>query len=210
MKRVLAFLLAACMAILPTVSIVAEDVEIEVFISESELILGRDDASEGDSDLDNLNNANASIVEQLGKKDWTALAAEAKKKGDWREDIVSVAQTQVGYAQEKNGMTIYTVWAEYEEAQDWTTLFVNWVAVQAGLTEKQFPHMDTYQAFTQRMKKVGALKDITRASYPMSGDLALIEKDGQQFAAYGLKAFSPNLETFISCFLSVNLPFSSL
>ena len=180
MKRVLAFLLAACMAILPTVSIVAEDEEIEVFISESELILGRDDASEGDSDLDNLNNANASIVEQLGKKDWTALAAEAKKKGDWREDIVSVAQTQVGFAQEKNGMTIYTAWAEYEEAQDWTTLFVNWVAVQAGLTEKQFPHMDTYQAFTQRMKKLGALKDITRASYPMSGDLALIEKDGQQ------------------------------
>ena len=40
MKRVLAFLLAACMAILPTVSIVAEDEEIEVFISESELILG--------------------------------------------------------------------------------------------------------------------------------------------------------------------------
>lgn len=180
MKRVLAFLLAACMAILPTVSIVAEDEEIEVFISESELILGRDDASEGDSDLDNLNNANASIVEQLGKKDWTALAAEAKKKGDWREDIVSVAQTQVGFVQEKNGMTIYTAWAEYEEAQDWTTLFVNWVAVQAGLTEKQFPHMDTYQAFTQRMKKLGALKDITRASYPMSGDLALIEKDGQQ------------------------------
>ncbi len=177
-RRVMAMLLALCMGVTPVVSGMAE--ELELFISTGELVLDKSNQTDEESALDSVNKENASILEDLGKKDWTSLAASVAKKGDWREDIVAVAQTQVGYTEEADGMTIYAKWAEYETAQAWTALFVNWVTAQAGLTEEDFPRLDSYAAFTERMNKVHALKNVSRSSYPMSGDLALIEKDDRK------------------------------
>jgi len=177
-RRVMAMLLALCMAMLPCMGALAE--EMELFISTGELVLDKGDQTDDENTLDDVNKDNEALLEALGKKDWASLAASVAKKGDWREDIVAVAQTQVGYAEDENGMTIYTAWSEYKEPQAWTTLFVNWVTVQAGLTEEDFPRLNSYAAFTAQMKKLHALKNIARSAYPMSGDLALIEKDNQQ------------------------------
>ena len=75
MKRVFAFLLAMIVAILPAASVLSE--EVDVFISTGELILDKDNSNTGNSELDEVNNSNASILQQLGKKDWVALAEAA-------------------------------------------------------------------------------------------------------------------------------------
>lgn len=185
-RRILAFLLAAGMllAALPMGALAEEDMELT--FSPDELVQDKSETDEADkSDLDKLKDMNTSIMEMLGQKDWEALAAKVRLTGDWREDLVNVAQSQIGYQEEKDGMTLYTRWAGKEkeaEEQDieWTALFVNWVADRIGLNSKKFPQGDTYNSLRAKMNSVGALKTVSRSSYPTAGDLALIEVDGKK------------------------------
>lgn len=122
------------------------------------------------------------------KTDWAALAAEVELTGNWRDDLIAIAESQLGY-HEENGVSLYGEWAERPTA-DWTAHFINWVATQAGLTKKQFPHGNTYKYLRIEMNDVGALKRVSRYNYPSYGDLALIEADGQQLV--GIVAFISN------------------
>ena len=63
--------------------------------------------------------------------DWAAKAASVKLTGKWRDDLVAIAQTQLGYTEE-DGVSLYGEWNGTPDA-DWTALFINWVATQAGL-----------------------------------------------------------------------------
>lgn len=182
-RRVLALLLTAglLMAMIP-MGALAED---ELFFSPNDPVQERDENDEEKSELDKLKDMNAAIMEALGKKDWEALAKKVSLTGDWRTDLVKLAESQLGYQEEKDGMTLYTRWAGLEkEAEEkkieWTALFVNWVADQIGLDKKEFPQGTTYKALRSRMNDLGALKKISRSSYPVSGDLALIEVGGKK------------------------------
>ena len=178
-RRVFSWLMALCMlvlAIAPTGVVLAEE---ELFFPEIELEVGKkDEETRGEGDeLDNLNNANQGAIGSLAQKDWAAAAAAVRKTGDWRDDLVHVAESQVGYAEASNGLTIY----HGEKSQeDWTALFVNWVADQADLTTKQFPRGNTYAALRSAMDKVHALKKISRTAYPTSGDLLMIDTGSQK------------------------------
>lgn len=136
---------------------------------------------EDKSDFDHFKDLSASIMEALGNKDWDALAEKVKMTGDWREDLVNLAQSQIGYEQEKDGMTLYTRWAGMDEVvEDWSAYFINWVADKIGLKEKVFPLGWSYKSLRSKMDGMLALKKISRSSYPASGDLALIEVKGQK------------------------------
>ncbi|MBE5809956.1 MAG: hypothetical protein E7318_03370 [Clostridiales bacterium] len=177
-RRVVSWLMAVCMLVLamaPTGIVLAED----LYFPEIELEVGKkDEETRGEGDeLDNLNNANQGAIGSLAQKDWAAAAAAVSKTGDWRDDLVHMAESQVGYAEASDGMTIY----HDEKAQeDWTALFVNWAADQAGLTAKQFPRGNSYAALRSAMDKVHALKKISRTAYPTSGDLLMIDTGSQQ------------------------------
>ena len=173
-RRIIAMLMALLLVMSQGVMALAEEEDWEL------LLPGEATQEKGDSALGDVQDSNEDLLEALGQKDWTALAAAAKKTGDWREDLVSVAESQQGYTEEADGMTIYTTYAGYKEPQtEWTAQFVSWVAAQAGLTGQQFPRENTYNSFVTRMTKLNAVKRISRANYPLPGDVALVEKDNQ-------------------------------
>ena len=177
MRRVLAMLLTVGMLLtmLPAAALADE----ELFFSPKDPVQNKGD--EEKSELDHFKDLSASIMEALGKKDWNALAEKVKLTGDWRHDLVNLAQSQIGYQQEKDGMTLYTRWAGADEAvEDWSAYFINWVADKIGLKEKVFPQGWSYKSLRSKMDGLKALKKISRSSYPASGDLALIEVKGQK------------------------------
>ncbi len=186
MRRGMALLLTAglLMTMLPMGALAEEDMELTFSPNEMVQEKGEQDESEK-SELDKIKDTAASLITGLGRKDWEALAKQVRLTGDWREDMVNVAQSQLGYQEEKDGMTLYTRWAGLEkekEDQDieWTALFIGWVADRIGLSSKEFPQSETYKNLCSRMKNIGALKKISRAAYPVIGDLALIEIDGRK------------------------------
>lgn len=180
-RRWLSCLLAACLLTLAVMPVSAHAEELD--FPEIELELGTKEETRGEGDdLDKVNNENTGLLESLGKKDWNAAANKVVKTGDWREDLVAVAESQIGYQQDSAGLTIYDVRPVEEQTEpvEWTALFINWVAEKAGLSKKEFPRGEDYKALRKAMDKVHALKQISRANYPVSGDVAFIEKDGQQ------------------------------
>ncbi len=177
MRRVLATLLAVCLlaAMLPVAAIAEEDTEL--FFTKNEDIQVKDDADK--SEIDHLKDLGAALTEALGNKDWNALADAVKLSGDWRNDLINLAESQLGYREDKDGMTIYTQWAGKKEAADWSAMFISWIAEKAGLSTRHFPQADDVKTLRARMGDLHAVKDITRANYPTYGDLAIIEKDGK-------------------------------
>ena len=172
-RRMISWLMALCMLVLavaPTGVVVAE----ELYFPEIELEVGKNEETRGEDELGSLNNSNLGGIGALTQKDWAAAAKTIRLTGAWREDIVNIARTQIGYSENSNGLTIYHD-EKAEEATDWTALFVNWVADQAGLTTKQFPHANEYASLRSAMDKVHALKKISRTAYPTAGDLLLID-----------------------------------
>ena len=99
------------MAMIP-MGALAED---ELFFSPNDPVQERDENDEEKSELDKLKDMNAAIMEALGKKDWEALAKKVSLTGDWRTDLVKLAESQLGYQEEKDGMTLYTRWAGLEK-----------------------------------------------------------------------------------------------
>ncbi len=151
--------------------------EEELVFQEKEPTIPR--GEEEKSDLDKLNDANASNMGALGRKDWAALAAAVKLTGDWREDLTAIAQSQIGY-DDLDGLTLYHEAFRAAEPKGWTALFISWAADQSGLTDRQFPFGDSYDGLRSAMNQVHAVKKISRSAYPTKGDLALLETDGQK------------------------------
>lgn len=174
MKRRVISMLAA-IALLATVSapgVIYAEGDVDMTVSTGGSLQTKGDGESGS--LDSILDANASIMGALGNTSWTIRAESVQKTGKWRDDLVAVAQSQVGYAQESDGNTIYGEWLG-EQSAAWDAAFVSWVADQAGLTEKQFPHAATYDALVEKLTKLGAVKQISKANYPNTGDIALLK-----------------------------------
>lgn len=174
MKRRLISMLAA-MALLATASapgVVYAEGDVDMTVSTEGSLQTKGDGESGS--LDSILDANASIMGALGSTSWTIRAESVQKTGKWRDDMVAVAQSQVGYTQEADGATIYGEWMG-EQSAAWDALFVSWVAEKAGLTEKQFPHGATYDALVEKLTKYGAVKTVSKANYPNTGDIALLK-----------------------------------
>lgn len=180
-RRMMAILLAVCLLAAMPFCASAEDEELVFTPNDTTQEKGEEDKSE----MDEFKDLGSSIIESLGQKDWDALADKVKLKDDWREDLVNVAESQLGYQQEKDGTTLYTRWAGKEEpVADWTAYFINWVADKAGLKRDVFPRYWSYNNLRSKMDGMKAVKSISRITWPASGDLALIEKDGQKLVGF--------------------------
>ena len=147
-RRMMAILLAMCLLAAMPLGASAEDEELVFTPNDPTQEKGEEDKTE----MDEFKDVSSSIIESLGQKDWDALADKVKLKDDWREDLVNVAESQIGYQQEKNGMTLYTRWAGKEEpVEDWTAYFINWVADKAGLKKADFPRYWSYNNLRNKM-----------------------------------------------------------
>ncbi len=181
-RKVLAFLLAVCM--LPVTSLAAfAEADGELVFKPDTPTLDRDEEK---SEFDSLKDLTSSLVESLGNKQWETLADEVRLSGNWRNDLMELAKSQVGYAEEKSGMTYYTRWAGIEEPVDWSAIFVAWAADYIGLDEKKFPQAFEVDELIEKMSKVNAYKRISRANYPNYGDIAVLELKDEQGKEYKL------------------------
>lgn len=180
-RRVLSFVMVVCILMLMLAPITGTLADEEIATSgdlsadlSASVEINAEDAVEAASD-----EAAEETAEEVAEVvDWAAKAAAVKLSGDWRKDLVAIASSQLGYTEE-DGVSLYGEWADRPTA-DWTAHFINWVATQAGLSEKHFPHGNTYKYLRIEMNDKGALLKCSRYSYPAAGDLALIEKNGQQ------------------------------
>lgn len=177
-RRVISML--AAVSLLATVSapgaVVYAEGDLDMVVSTDSTLQNKGDG--GSSTLDQIINSNASIMGALGNTSWAVRAESVEKTGKWRDDLVAVAQTQTGYVQAADGSTIYGEWIGAEAGSAWDAQFVSWVADKAGLTEKQFPHGASYDTLVNALTKYGAVKQISKANYPNTGDIALLEIGG--------------------------------
>lgn len=96
--------------------------------------------------------------------------------GDQAQDIVGVAQTQVGYYEGSNGYTKYGDWYGLPNS-DWCAMFVSWCANQAGVDTNTFPSFALCSAGCDWFMSQGRFH--YSGSYtPQAGDLIF-------YASYG-------------------------
>ena len=96
--------------------------------------------------------------------------------GDQAQDIVSIAQTQVGYAEGGDGYTKYGDWYGMPNA-DWCAMFVSWCANQAGVDSSVFQRFALCSA--------GADWFIANGSFHYSGSYVPQAGDLIFYASYG-------------------------
>ena len=118
---------------------------------------------------------------------WESTMAGVVKTGVWPEDLIAIAQTQVGYKEstkdfgEKHGggisgYTRYGDWAgmRYDE---WCAMFASFCLHYAGITEENFARASNCQRWIERLKKQDLYAD-RNAYEPKLGDLVFFEWGG--------------------------------
>ena len=118
---------------------------------------------------------------------WTARANGAKHTEDWRENIVAVAQSQVGYAQsttdfilengEKRFYSVYGDWFGQAYAEDWSAMFVSFSAAYAQIPTNGFPHAGTVSGLYSSLNGMGAIRSANDYE-PEKGDIVFFRNGG--------------------------------
>lgn len=96
--------------------------------------------------------------------------------GNQAQDIVGVAQTQVGYYEGSNSYTKYGDWYGLPNS-DWCAMFVSWCANQAGIDESVFPRFALCSAGCDYFMSKGQF-NYSGSYIPKPGDLIF-------YASYG-------------------------
>jgi len=116
---------------------------------------------------------------------WQALADEVALTGDWRTDVLLIAQSQLGYTEnttdvevsgdEVNGYTLYGEWAG-NAYTDWCAAFLGWCFEQAetGMDLR----LAAVSSWVEKAHAYGAYKDTDYA--PEAGDIIFIIPNDQE------------------------------
>lgn len=89
--------------------------------------------------------------------------------GDGALDIVSVAQTQVGYSEGSNSYTKYGDWYGLPNS-DWCAMFVSWCADQAGIDQSTFQKFALCSSGCDYFMSLGEF-NYSGSYTPQAGDL---------------------------------------
>ena len=121
-------------------------------------------------------------------EEWQAANAEAVMTGDWAEDLVSVAQTQLGYEQsEKNfeidpadGVTL-RYYSRYGQSYgnpygEWDVMFLSYCLKYAGIPQSAIPQEASVLALRSSMSDMEWLLDGEDGSSADVGDIVIYNK----------------------------------
>lgn len=119
------------------------------------------------------------------EKDWEATLPELV--GIWREDVVEIADSQVGYTEsernyivdnngERKGYTRYGAWYGSEYG-DWSAMFASWCVHYAGIDSDAMPYASGCENWIVRLEKNGQYTD-DAASALVPGNLIFFDQDG--------------------------------
>ena len=117
--------------------------------------------------------------------EWTAGFAGLALSGDWSEDLLRIARTQLGYREsERNfelvdgvqkGYTRYGAWAGIPYG-DWCAMFISFCLNYAGIPAERFPGDVGVQTWMESLQARGQFG--AKGSYePKPGDLVFYEFD---------------------------------
>lgn len=119
---------------------------------------------------------------------WESTIPFEKLKGDWNEDVLTVAESQIGYYENvyntvlaedgktKLGYTRYGHWFGYPYG-DWCAMFGAFCLNYAGVPKDAVPYAAGVETWMQMLKKRDMLEDETFYE-PKPGDLVFIADDG--------------------------------
>lgn len=121
-------------------------------------------------------------------EEWQAANAEAVMTGNWAEDLVSVAQTQLGYEQsEKNfeidpadGVTL-RYYSRYGQSYgnpygEWDVMFLSYCLKYAGIPQSAIPQEASVLALRSSMSDMEWLLDGEDGSAADVGDIVIYNK----------------------------------
>ena len=116
--------------------------------------------------------------------DWEKDFDDVDLTGDWREDLIAIAKTQLGYKEsernfifdeegEKDGYTRYGDWYGSSYAE-WCAMFISFCLHYAEIPEGNFPQEANCQNWKEKLQGYGAYEDTESEYDPQPGDLMFI------------------------------------
>ena len=131
---------------------------------------------------------------------WQYMFRDIELTGNWNEDLMAIAQTQVGYEEStwdfviqpngaRQGWTRYGMWhkAPYDE---WCGLFISFCLYYAQVPSSRFPQYGNAHFWVESLKGMGLFKAKSKAE-PVPGDLIFFDWDSDGIADHvGLYAGS--------------------
>lgn len=114
---------------------------------------------------------------------WREIAENVELTGDWREDMLSVARSQLGYSEYLDNYEIYddgvkhyyTLYGDEfgEPYEEWCTYFVGFCIKYAGIDNVDFPFYNGAKYWINVLKYMGAYVEADAKTEPKPGDLIL-------------------------------------
>lgn len=121
-------------------------------------------------------------------EEWQAANAEAVMTGNWAEDLVSVAQTQLGYEQSEKNFEIDTAdgvtlryYSRYGQSYgnpygEWDVMFLSYCLKYAGIPQSAIPQEASVLALRSSMSDMDWLLDGEDGSAADVGDIVIYNK----------------------------------
>lgn len=112
---------------------------------------------------------------------WKKTMEDVILTGDWREDLLNIAMTQLGYEESevdfivdengvKQGYTRYGEWYGSSYA-DWCGMFISFCLEHAGISAAQFPREANPSKWKKQLSWLSAYEDDEDVYVPQRGDL---------------------------------------
>lgn len=124
------------------------------------------------------------VIEEETERDWRKSVSGVKLGSDWRENIIEIAKSQLGYHESDRNFVIdddgkvqgYTRYGHWygSRYEDWCAMFVAFVLNYADITEYTVPRSGNCENWKNRLNGLGAYEK--RDDYvPQTGDLIFFD-----------------------------------
>ncbi len=124
------------------------------------------------------------VIEEETERDWRKSVSGVKLGSDWRENIIEIAKSQLGYHESDRNFVIdddgkvqgYTRYGHWygSRYEDWCAMFVSFVLNYADITEYTVPRSGNCENWKNRLSGLGAYEK--RDDYvPQTGDLIFFD-----------------------------------
>jgi hypothetical protein len=126
--------------------------------------------------------------EKETREEWEASIGEIERSGDWREDLLKVAVTQLGYTESqrdfivrsdghKQGYTRYGDWCGHPYSE-WCAMFIYFSMEYAGIPQELCPRSGNCVEWRDAFRAMNAYEEDARTYIPRSGDVMFFDPDG--------------------------------
>ena len=124
--------------------------------------------------------------------EWEATMSQVELSGDWREDILAIARTQLGYHESTRNFIvcedgIVRGWTRYGALsgtpyEDWCAMFVSFCLEYAEISVADYPRDSGCESWRKAMDALGAFESRQSGYAPQPGDLVFFNRDEERDA----------------------------